>query len=241
MRENRSGFVRVLVGGHGESGIQFNRAIQSRRQVGSTDVSLAEQLNACAVYPNGGYDIPSTYVKKIVDRHGKVLEEHDAPVLQDDSVPDNPSATGEGFHESVSPSAPGHQAAVPESGAAVARRAIDAASAFTMTSMLRDTLREGAATVLNEIVVRPDIAGKAGENNDSTDAWFVGFSPDYTCGVWVGFDDKKSLGHGETGARAAAPIWGYFMREVLKGMPVKELPPPKSTEYRSDTSSSSAK
>jgi penicillin-binding protein 1A len=61
------------------------------------------------------------------------------------------------------------------------------------------------------------VAGKTGTTNDFTDAWFVGFSPNLACGVWVGFDEKKSLGSKETGARAALPIWMNFMNEALAG------------------------
>ena len=55
------------------------------------------------------------------------------------------------------------------------------------------------------------VAGKTGTTNDFTDAWFVGFSPTMTCGVWIGFDEKKTLGAKETGAHAALPIWMNFM------------------------------
>jgi penicillin-binding protein 1A len=61
------------------------------------------------------------------------------------------------------------------------------------------------------------IAGKTGTTNDFTDAWFVGFSPATTCGVWVGFDEKKTLGAKETGARTALPIWMDFMKVALSG------------------------
>jgi penicillin-binding protein 1A len=61
------------------------------------------------------------------------------------------------------------------------------------------------------------LAGKTGTTNDFTDAWFVGFSPSLTCGVWIGYDEKKSLGEKETGARAALPIWMQFMNIALAG------------------------
>jgi penicillin-binding protein 1A len=70
------------------------------------------------------------------------------------------------------------------------------------------------------------LAGKTGTTNDFTDAWFVGFSPNLTCGVWVGFDEKKTLGNKETGARAALPIWMEFMSAALKGRDPGEFQPP---------------
>ena len=57
--------------------------------------------------------------------------------------------------------------------------------------------------------------------------WFLGFNPDYTTGVWVGFDEKRPLGRREEGSRAALPVWGYFMRDILKNKPEREfvIPP----------------
>ncbi|HZB87137.1 MAG TPA: PBP1A family penicillin-binding protein [Terracidiphilus sp.] len=61
------------------------------------------------------------------------------------------------------------------------------------------------------------LGGKTGTTSDFTDAWFLGFSPSVTCGVWVGYDSRESLGEKETGARAALPIWMAFMSEAIKG------------------------
>jgi penicillin-binding protein 1A len=76
------------------------------------------------------------------------------------------------------------------------------------------------------------LAGKTGTTNDFTDAWFVGFSPSITCGVWVGFDEKKPLGSNETGGHAALPIWIDFMRVALADPARKNeffLPPIETT------------
>jgi penicillin-binding protein 1A len=63
------------------------------------------------------------------------------------------------------------------------------------------------------------VAGKTGTTNSQADAWFIGFSPDVATGVWVGFDSKEVLGKGETGGRAALPIWVDFMRTALERRP----------------------
>jgi penicillin-binding protein 1A len=92
---------------------------------------------------------------------------------------------------------------------------ISARTARILTSMLREVVRHGtgeAASPLNY-----PLAGKTGTTNDFTDAWFIGFSPSITAGVWVGYDEKKSLGAKETGARAALPIWMDFMKIALAG------------------------
>jgi len=104
---------------------------------------------------------------------------------------------------------------------------VSAGTARTMTAMLREVVLHGtgmAAASMN----RP-LAGKTGTTNNFTDAWFVGFSPSLTCGVWVGYDEKKFLGAKETGARAALPIWMDFMKTALAGKDPGEFPPPPET------------
>ncbi len=197
--------------------------------LGSTGVSLEEQMNAYSVFPNKGYFVPGVYVKKILDRKGKVLEEYDPPVLLDDPIHDEqmdvkPVSTGGHHQRKLGDNYP--LTSVP------ARKAIDEGTAYIMTTLMQGVVTDGTATILKKIVGRPDIAGKTGTTNDYIDAWFVGFNPDYTCGVWVGFDTEVSLGDGETGGKAAAPIWGYFMKEVLRNKPVREFVPPPSVEFR---------
>ncbi len=196
--------------------------------LGSTGVSLDEQLMAYSVFPNRGYAVPNIYVRKIVDRNGRVLEEHDAPVLLDDPVQSNQPQFKTISLESPKPV----KEADFDQGPITARRQIDEATSYIMCTMLQGVIQEGTATNLKKIVGRPDVAGKTGTTNDTIDAWFMGFSPDYACGVWVGFDDEVTIGDGETGGKAAAPIWGYFMREVLKSKPVKDFSVPQTVEFR---------
>jgi len=90
--------------------------------------------------------------------------------------------------------------------------------ARTMTAMLEEVIKFGTG-VQARALGRP-AAGKTGTTQDYTDAWFIGFTPQITSGVWVGFDDKQiSLGKKETGARAALPIWLEFMQSASAGMP----------------------
>jgi len=90
-------------------------------------------------------------------------------------------------------------------------------TARVMTSMLREVVLHGTGVAANRL--KYPVAGKTGTTNDFTDAWFVGFSPSLTCGVWVGFDEKKTLGNKETGAVAALPIWMDFMAKALPRQP----------------------
>jgi len=97
-------------------------------------------------------------------------------------------------------------------------------TARVMTSLLQQVVHNGTAFAAASL--KHPLGGKTGTTNDFTDAWFVGFSPSITCGVWVGFDEKKSLGNKETGARAALPIWMDFMRVALVGRDDENFTPP---------------
>jgi penicillin-binding protein 1A len=103
--------------------------------------------------------------------------------------------------------------------------AISQRTARILTSMLREVVLHGTAIAASKLPF--PVAGKTGTTNDFPDAWFVGFSPAMTCGVWVGFDEKRTLGAKETGARAALPIWLNFMTAATSGKDVGdfELPP----------------
>ncbi len=96
--------------------------------------------------------------------------------------------------------------------------------AYVMTSLLQSVVTEGTATAARKL--KREIAGKTGTSNSGRDAWFVGYTPDLVTGVWVGFDDMRALGKGETGGKAALPIWIDFMKSAIKGRPVKTFVQP---------------
>ncbi len=103
------------------------------------------------------------------------------------------------------------------------RDAIRADTAFVVTNLMRGVVARGtgaAAAALDW-----PLGGKTGTTNDFTDAWFTGFDPNVTVGVWVGFDDKKPLGPGETGAQAALPIWMEFMKAYIARREDRAHPP----------------
>lgn len=91
--------------------------------------------------------------------------------------------------------------------------------AAEMVDLLQEVVRSGTATRAQELG-RP-VGGKTGTTNDFTDAWFVGFTPSITAGVWVGFDEKVSLGNSETGGRVALPIWMAFIDKAYEDKPVE--------------------
>jgi penicillin-binding protein 1A len=94
-------------------------------------------------------------------------------------------------------------------------------TARTMVEFLREPILHGTAYAAS--AMKHPLGGKTGTTNDFTDAWFIGFSPSITCGVWVGFDEKKSLGAKETGAKAALPIWMDYMKVALKGKDAEDF------------------
>lgn len=97
------------------------------------------------------------------------------------------------------------------------RQAISTETAYLITNVLEDVIQRGTGQLAKSLA-RP-IAGKTGTTNDYTDAWFMGYTPNLVVGVWVGFDDIRSLGETESGAHAALPIWTDFMREALQQLP----------------------
>ncbi|MBW1913639.1 MAG: PBP1A family penicillin-binding protein [Deltaproteobacteria bacterium] len=116
-----------------------------------------------------------------------------------------------------------------EEGQPVIQEAISGAVAYVMTDLLKATVTEGTgwrAKALN----RP-AAGKTGTTNDLKDAWFMGYTPELVTGVWVGYDNRISMGHSETGSRAACPIWLQFMKDALADMPVQDFPVPEDVVF----------
>jgi penicillin-binding protein 1A len=110
-----------------------------------------------------------------------------------------------------------------ESNEPEAEEAISPQTAFLITSMLEDVVKNGTGWRAKALGV--PVAGKTGTTNDYRDAWFVGYTTHLVSAVWVGFDDMRSLGPQETGARAASPIWVNFMKNFAAGEP-EDFPVP---------------
>ncbi len=98
-------------------------------------------------------------------------------------------------------------------------RAIDARNAWIMDSMMHDVVRRGTATRAAAALKRSDLAGTPGTTNDYIDAWFCGYQQTVVGVAWIGFDQPKRMGSGETGGAAALPIWIGFMEHALKNVP----------------------
>jgi membrane carboxypeptidase/penicillin-binding protein len=102
-------------------------------------------------------------------------------------------------------------------------RVLSSETAYMMTDMLVSVVNNGTAIGARIRGFTAPAAGKTGTTNDFTDAWFIGFTPDLICGVWVGFDEKKGIGERASGAKAALPIWDRFMKEALGEGPYREF------------------
>ena len=99
---------------------------------------------------------------------------------------------------------------------------ISVSTARTMMQFLQAVTRFGTGAAAESL--KHPLGGKTGTTNDYTDAWFLGFSPSVTCGTWIGFDNRESLGDKETGAKAALPMWMDFMRAAIAGKPDEQFP-----------------
>jgi len=109
---------------------------------------------------------------------------------------------------------------------------ISPATAYVMIDLLSSVIDQGTAVGARLEGFTKPAAGKTGTTDDYSDAWFIGFTPDLVCGVWVGFDTRKKIARGASGATFAVPMWTRFMKDATKGKPIKKFPVPKGVVSR---------
>jgi penicillin-binding protein 1A len=182
--------------------------------LGSSSLSLLELTRAYAVFPAQGRRVAPTFIRRVTDRDGRVLLEN-VPL---DATPP--------LEESEQPSELLDVAETPASAPRHDDRVLSPERAYLVTDLLRAVVTDPKGTGWRLRALRRPVAGKTGTTNDQADAWFMGFSPDIVTGVWVGHDESRFLGWGETGSRAAAPIWVEFMAKALEGRPVRDFSVP---------------
>jgi penicillin-binding protein 1A len=196
--------------------------------LGASGVSLLELTRTYAVYPNGGRRVVPHFIRSVVDREGNVLME-EVP-LGDPLDPESEAAPEEEAGESALVAA---EEAPAEGGPAEPAgdpdQLIPPQDAYLMADMLKAVVKEGTGWRLKRLG-RP-LGGKTGTTNDQADAWFLGFSPDIATGVWVGHDVSHFLGWGETGSRAAAPIWVDYMGVAVADRPRRDFPTPENIVF----------
>ncbi|MFN8947787.1 MAG: penicillin-binding protein 1A [Alphaproteobacteria bacterium] len=185
--------------------------------LGSTESTIVRMVQAYSTFVNGGKRVVPTLVDRIQDRHGKTIFRHDNRVCEGcnaDSWQDQEEPLIESDAEPI----------------------LDPRTAYQITHMLEGVIERGTAMVVRSVGV--PLAGKTGTTNDYKDAWFVGFSPNLTVGIYIGFDQPMSMGHGETGGQNAAPIFRDFMAEAVgKQPPVPFRVPPGIRMVRVDLKS----
>jgi penicillin-binding protein 1A len=179
--------------------------------LGSLDFSLIDMTTAYAVFPRGGLYIPPRVILRVQDAKGDTLQ--------------RAVAACQGCQQQFGASPD----RVPQPPALPASPAVSPPLAYLMTNMLEGVVLRGTGYSLHSLG-RP-LAGKTGTTNNFVDAWFIGFSPSIATGVWVGMDTPRSLGSGETGARAAIPIWSQYMKGALDGKPVEDFAVPDGIQF----------
>ncbi|HBG04105.1 MAG TPA: penicillin-binding protein, partial [Geobacter sp.] len=204
--------------------------------LGSSSLTPLELTNAYAVFASGGYRTTPYFITKVLDREGNVLEEVAEPKLPVFTALSSASAEGEeeGEGEGGAPAGSVPQP-VPQPAAPVGVQVMNAIpvispeTAFIMTNLMQSVVTSGTGGRARALG-RP-VAGKTGTTNDMKDAWFVGYVPQLVAGVWVGYDQERSLGYSGSGGQAAAPIWTEFMQRALAGVPVKQFGAPSNVTF----------
>ncbi|GHA20028.1 penicillin-binding protein 1A [Arenicella chitinivorans] len=203
--------------------------------LGSGGVTPLELLRAYSTLANGGYLVEPYFIERVTDRDGEVIYEAPKPQFCDDCYADfltfptpdseldaktDVSASenqdeslleGVGFY--------GNETETDEDQPSTytAPRVMSHANNFLTVDMMKEVIRSGTARRA-QALNRQDLAGKTGTTNDYVDAWFSGFNKEVATTVWIGFDDPATMGRGESGSRAALPIWVDYMQFALKGV-----------------------
>ncbi|MFW5775413.1 MAG: penicillin-binding transpeptidase domain-containing protein, partial [Chitinivibrionales bacterium] len=280
--EAGTGAIRVLIGGRDFAESKYNRAVQARRQPGSsfkpfvytvaidsgyTPASVVMDQPITLETPEGLWR-PENYGRKfagpVTIRHA-LMKSINLPVIQvmrdvgihnvisyarkvglKHNIPTVPSiaigaceATPMEMAVAYSVYSAGGQRVEPyfiekiydkngrllEEHEPKVERIITPETAFLMASLMQSVVTSGTgATIPREGFTRPT-AGKTGTTNDYSDAWFVGYTPQLACAVWVGVDERRSMGYGVTGARGAIPIWVPTMKALHRELPVQRFSP----------------
>lgn len=219
-------------------GITDDLPRQLAMALGAGETTVLRLTTAYAMLVNGGRKVEPSFIDRVQDRNGLTVYRHDqrdctgcrlslAPAVTAAADPsDQPAAMPVALRDDAAPlvaTAPDPDVVplIPDEREQIA----DPRNVYQIVSMLEGVVQRGTATRLRSI--GKPLAGKTGTTNDSMDAWFVGFSPDLAVGVFVGYDQPRSLGDHETGSSVAVPIFKDFMEVALKDQPATpfRIPP----------------
>jgi len=189
-------------------GLKVSLANDLSAALGSFGITLLDLVTAYSIFPNGGNRIWPKAIISVTDKTGKswsVDEVSSTPSPAPSPIPPSPiPAEGLSFTAGLG----GNQV-------------YDPRLAHLMVNLMRGVIQNGTGQRARGL--GPQVAGKTGTTNNHVDAWFIGYSPAVTVGVWAGFDDNTTLGYGETGAKTTLPMWMEYMREALKRYPDKDF------------------
>ncbi|MGI9352422.1 MAG: penicillin-binding protein 1A, partial [Rhizobiaceae bacterium] len=174
--------------------------------LGSGETTVLRMVAAYSVMANGGKSIKPSFIDRIQDRYGKTIFKHEERVCVD--------CNAQGWSGQPEPVLEDDREQV-----------LDPMTAYQMTSMMEGVVTRGTAPVVRELEV--PVAGKTGTTNEEKDAWFVGYTPDLVTGVYIGFDNPKPMGRGNTGGGLAAPIFTEFMKTAIEGKQIADFRVPR--------------
>ena len=166
--------------------------------LGAGETTVLRMVTAYSMFDNGGRRVIPTLIDRIQDRYGHTIYKHDLRgCIGCDATKwdNNPEPTLVDKREQV----------------------IDPMTAYQITSLMEGVVQRGTATVVRE--VGKPIAGKTGTTNDEKDVWFIGYSPDIVCGVYMGYDKPRHIGRLATGGHLAAPVVKDFLKVALEDKP----------------------
>jgi penicillin-binding protein 1A len=166
--------------------------------LGAGETTDLRMTAAYATIANGGRKVVPTLIDRIQDRYGKTVYRHDERVCDGCNVT--------AWHDQPEPLIIDNRPQI-----------IDPMTAYQITSMMEGVVQRGTGTYAKRLN-RP-VAGKTGTSSDFKDAWFIGFTPQLVCGVYIGFDRPRNMGNAQTGGALAVPIFTEFMQAALVGQP----------------------
>jgi penicillin-binding protein 1A len=168
--------------------------------LGSYETTLMRMVTGYSEFANGGKKISASLIDRIQDRNGATIWRHDNRKCDGCNDPN--------WHGQEEPLLPDTREQI-----------IDPRTAYQIVSMLQGVVQRGTAAYSVGAQINKPLAGKTGTSQDAQSTWFIGFSPDLAAGVYVGFDNPRTLGPKEQGATVAAPIFRDFMKDALANAP----------------------
>lgn len=209
--------------------------------LGSAGVTLLELTKVYSLFPRLGRKVDPIFFTKITDRDGKVLEEHQpVPLPATPKFASGVTATNGATAPNGQPSPAAAPAVVAGNQPAAMPsyppaddpdQVMDPRIAYVMSHLMKEVVTFGTGQEAQQLG-RP-AAGKTGTTSEYSDAWFMGFTPYVITGTWVGYDNHRSIGPLETGARAALPFWLSYMRNVTPAYPADDFQVPPGIVFAS--------